>query len=70
MLTIHFKYSSVYIQSLSFPLTLSLGNIDTILIEVKSDHEREISYDIAYMWNLKRNDTDELTYETEMDSQT
>ena len=35
----------------------------------KSDKE-EISFDIPYMWNLKRNDTKELTYETEIDSQT
>ena len=27
-------------------------------------------YGIPYMWNLKRNDTDELTYETERDLQT
>ena len=27
----------------------------------KSDREGEISYDIPYMWNLKRNDTTELT---------
>ena len=25
-----------------------------ILSEVKSDRERQISYDISYMWNLKR----------------
>ena len=35
----------------------------------KSDRERQISCDIPYMWNLK-NDTNELTYKTEMDSQT
>ena len=29
-----------------------------------SDREGEISYDIPYMWNLKRNDTNELTYKT------
>ena len=29
----------------------------------------QISYDITYMWNLK-NDTNELTYRTETDSQT
>ena len=34
----------------------------------KSDREREISYDIPYMKNLKRNDTDELIYKTETDS--
>ena len=33
----------------------------------KSDRERQIPYDITYMWNLKY-DTDELTYKT--DSQT
>ena len=35
----------------------------------KSDRERQISYDIAYMWNLKY-DTNELIYKTETDSQT
>ena len=40
-----------------------------ILSEVKSDTEREISYDITCMWNLKY-DTNELTYKTETDSQT
>ena len=29
----------------------------------KSDRERQISYDITHMWNLK-NDTNELTYKT------
>ena len=34
----------------------------------KSDREGEISYGIPYTWNLKRNYTNELTYETERDS--
>ena len=34
----------------------------------KSDREGEILYGIAYMWNLKRNDTNEFTYKTERDS--
>ena len=38
--------------------------------EVKSDREREISYNIAYMRNLKRNYTNECIYNTEVDSQT
>ena len=38
-----------------------------ILSEVR---EGEISYDIPYMWILKRNDTNEFTYKTERDSQT
>ena len=38
-----------------------------ILSEVKSDREGKASYDIPYMWNLKRNDTNELSYKTERD---
>lgn len=35
------------------------------------DREGQISLDIAYMWILKKkNDTNELTYKTEIDSQT
>ena len=33
------------------------------------DREREILYDIPYMWNLKTNDINELIYKTETDSQ-
>ena len=40
-----------------------------ILILSKSDRERQMPYDITYMWNLKYN-TNELIYETETDSQT
>ena len=40
-----------------------------ILSEVKV-RERQISYGIAYMWNLKKNETNELIYKTEIDSQT
>ena len=36
----------------------------------KSDRERQISYDIAYMWNVKKNGTNELIFKTEIDSQT
>ena len=34
---------------------------------IKSDRERQILYDISYMWNLK-NDTNELINKTETDS--
>ena len=34
----------------------------------KPDRERAITYDIAYIWNLKKkNYTNELTYKTETD---
>ena len=33
-----------------------------IVSEVKSDGERQISYDIINMWNLKKNDRNEFIY--------
>ena len=33
---------------------------------MKSVRERQISYDIPYTWNLKKNDTSVLTYKTEI----
>ena len=36
----------------------------------KSDQERQIWYDIAYMDNKKKIDTNEFIYKTETDSQT
>ena len=35
----------------------------------KSDRERQMLYDITYMWDLKNN-TNESVYKTETDSQT
>ena len=40
-----------------------------ILSEVKSERERQILYDITYMWNPKY-DTKEVIYEAETGSQT
>ena len=34
----------------------------------KEDRERQIPYDITYMWNLKKG-TNDFTYKTEVDSQ-
>ena len=41
-----------------------------ILSEVSQIDNQEILYDISYVWNLKRNYTNELAYKTERDSQT
>ena len=47
---------------MSFAATwMDIGNV--ILSEM-SDREGEILYDIPYMWNLKRNYTNELNYKT------
>ena len=53
----------------------NLGSIcpirsDPIELQWLGLREGEISYDIPYMWNPKRNDANELTYKTEQDSQT
>ena len=34
----------------------------------KSERERQILYDITYMWNSKANDTNELIYQTEIEN--
>ena len=44
--------------------------MDLEIVIVSEVSQREISYDIPYMWNLKRNDTNEFTDKTEIDSQT
>ena len=36
---------------------------------IKSDRERQVLYDVTYMWNLKY-DTNELIIKIETDSQT
>ena len=42
-----------------------------IFILSQPDRERQILYNIAYMWSIKKKDTkNELIYKTEVDSQT
>jgi len=48
------------------PFAATLMDLEIIILRKVS--ERKISYDISYMWNLKKNDTYELIYKT--DSQT
>jgi len=46
-------------------------NLEIIILSEVS--QRQISYDIVYMWNLKKrknNDTDEIIYKIETKSQT
>ena len=43
-------------------------NLEIIILSEVSRRERQVSYDISYMWNVKSN-TNEKTYKTEMDSQ-
>ena len=39
-----------------------------IIILSMPDRKRHTSYDIVYMWNLKKNDTNELICKTEIAS--
>ena len=41
--------------------------LEIITLSEISQTEKEISYDITYMWNLKKKDTNELIYKTETD---
>ena len=36
----------------------------------KSKRERQTSYDIIYVWNLKKKITNQIIYKTEIDPQT
>ena len=46
------------------------GPKECYIERTKSDREGETSYGTPYMWNLKRNDTNEFTYKIERDPQT
>ena len=43
--------------------------MDLEIIILSEVRERQISYDITYMWNLKKDGTNELIYKTEIESQ-
>ena len=62
------KYYSAIKKNEIMPFAAICMDLDIIILtEVKSDGERQISDDITYMWNLKK-DTNELIYITETDS--
>ena len=50
------------------PITATWMNLETVILNEMSDTEREMLYDSPYMWNLERNDSNELIYKTETDS--
>ena len=52
------------------PLAATWMNLEIIILSEVSQMEKDISYNITYMWNLKENDTNELIYKREADSQT
>ena len=46
------------------PFTASWINLETVILIEASQIKKE-QYDILYMYNLERNDTNELIYKTE-----
>lgn len=44
--------------------------MDLEIITVSGVRERQIPYNITYVWNIFKNDTNKLTYKTKIDSQT
>ena len=50
------EYYSAIKKNKIMPFAGTWMDLEIIMLsEVKSDRERQISYDIAYMWNLKMN---------------
>ena len=52
------------------PFAATWMALESVILSEGSQTEREISYDMPYIWNLKGNDTNGLTYKTARDSQT
>ena len=49
------EYYSAKIKNKTMPCAATWMDLEIIkLSEVKSDRERQITYNIAYMWNLKK----------------
>ena len=51
------------------PFAATWMDVKIIPSEVSQAEKQQMSYDITYMWNLKKNDTNELIYKTETDAQ-
>ena len=51
------------------PFAATWMELEIIILSEVRQKERQIPYDITYMWNLKY-DTNEPIYKTEADSQT
>ena len=63
------EYYSAITKKEIMPFTVTWMQLEIIILSEISQKERQISYDITYMWNLKYG-TNEPVYKTETDSQT
>ena len=57
------------IENEIMPFAAAQMDLESVILTEWSRSNREISYGIPYMWNLKRNDTTELTYRKAEDLQ-
>ena len=61
------EYYSAIKKNDMMPFAVTWVDPEIIILSEVSDRERQILYDITYMWNQKN--TNELIYKTEIDSQ-
>ena len=65
------EYYSAIKKNEIMPFAATWMDLESVILSEISDRDGKISYDIPYIWNLKRNYTNELAYKTEeRDSQT
>ena len=62
------EYYSAIEKNEIMPSAATWMDPEIIILSEVSEKERQIPYDITYMWNLKY-DTNELIYKIETDSQ-
>ena len=56
------EYYSAIKKNEIMPFAATWMDLESVILgEVKSDREQETLYDIPYVWDLRRNDTNELT---------
>ena len=56
------EYYSAIKKNEIMPFAATWMDLESVILgEVKSDREQKTLYDIPYVWDLRRNDTNELT---------
>ena len=69
MLILMEYYSAIKKNEIT-PFAAAWMDLETVILseESKSDRETEILYDILYMQNLQKNDTNELIYKIDLEN--